>query len=81
MAVSVNFAAVNINTQSNNSGLFIGSNNQTGWDGHTKFSFGNGQFLGMNGTANNMNIVNDTDVIDAPMNDQDVKPGVQNQQL
>ncbi|MDQ0253587.1 hypothetical protein J2S74_000959 [Evansella vedderi] len=80
MALAINFAAVNINAQSNSTGLFVGSNNQVGWDGHQKFSYGSGQFLGINGSANNINIVADTDVIDAPINDQDIKPGLNNQQ-
>ncbi|WP_088035963.1 hypothetical protein [Evansella clarkii] len=81
MAVAVNFAAVNINSQSNTSGLFVGANNSVGWDGHAKFTYGNGQFLGMNGSVNNINIAADPDVIDAPVNDQDIKPGLQNQQV
>ncbi|GAE24860.1 hypothetical protein JCM9140_820 [Halalkalibacter wakoensis JCM 9140] len=81
MAVVINFLAINVNSQSNNAGVFIGVNNQVGWDGHTKFSMGNGQFLGLNGSVNNINILNDADVIDAPINDQDIKPGIQNQQL
>ncbi|MDQ0253586.1 hypothetical protein J2S74_000958 [Evansella vedderi] len=81
MAVVINFLAINVNSQSNNSGVFIGSNNQVGWDSHSKFSYGNGQFLGMNGTINNLNILMDQDIIDAPINDQDIKPGLNNQQL
>ncbi|MBU9712322.1 hypothetical protein [Evansella tamaricis] len=81
MAVVINFLAINVNSMSNNSGVFLGSNNSVGWDGHAKFSFGNGQYLGMNGSFNNLNILMDQDVIDAPINDQDIKPGLNNQQL
>ena len=81
MAVIINFLAINVNTISNGSGVFVGINNAVGWDAHSKFSMGNGQFLGMNGTANNINILLDNDIIDAPINDQDIKPGLQNQQL
>ncbi|MBU9712321.1 hypothetical protein [Evansella tamaricis] len=80
MAIAVNFAAVNINSQSNNTGLFAGNNNTVGWDGHVKFTYGNGQYLGINATANNVNVVGDTDLIDAPIMDQDIKPGLNNQQ-
>ncbi|WP_078597581.1 hypothetical protein [Evansella clarkii] len=81
MAVVINFLAINVNSQSNGAGVFVGINNTVGWDSHAKFSMGNGQYLGINGTANNVNILLDSDIIDAPVFDQDIKPGLQNQQL
>ncbi|WP_134699365.1 hypothetical protein [Ammoniphilus sp. YIM 78166] len=81
MAIAVNFGALNVGSLSNNTGIFIGSNNQVGWDSQTKFSQANGQFNGANGSVNNFNILLDSDIIDAPANIQNVKPGFQNQQV
>ena len=81
MAIALNFAAININSQTKGSGLFVGGNNVVGWDAHAKFTYGNGQYMGINGSVNNINITSDIDIIDAPINDQDIKPGLQNQQL
>ncbi|MBU9712324.1 hypothetical protein [Evansella tamaricis] len=80
MTIKINFVNVNIGNQVNNSSLHVGVNNQTGRDGHSKFGYTNGMFIGMNHTANNINVGNDSDVVDVPINDQDIKYGIQNQQ-
>ena len=81
MAISIVFGAINVNTQSENAGIFLGANNQVGWDSHSKGSNGNGSFSGSNISFNNVNILIDNDLVDSPINDQDVKPGLLNQQV
>ncbi|MBU9712325.1 hypothetical protein [Evansella tamaricis] len=81
MAVVMNFIGINVNNMNNNCGVFVGANNHVGWDAHAKFSMGNGMFIGMNSTIYNSNVVIDQDIIDAPIFDQDFKPGFNNQQF
>lgn len=81
VAAYVNFSALNINTISNASGVFTGENVQQGWGSHSK----NNQCLGdLNGNANlianPLNCIFDPDLMDSPINDQDIQgsagPGI-----
>ncbi|MBU9712323.1 spore germination protein [Evansella tamaricis] len=78
---NVDFGSINVNALINNSTVAVGENNQVGWSGHSKRNHGNGNFTGRNVLANVSNSLNDTDYIDAPINDQDYKPGYMNQTL
>ncbi|WP_134699364.1 hypothetical protein [Ammoniphilus sp. YIM 78166] len=81
MAVIVNVFAINVVVVNNNSGVFIGANNQAGWDSHAKFNMGTGTVFGSNAIGHNLTTLNDTDFIDAPMVNADFKPGYQTQVL
>lgn len=81
MAIIVNVFAINVVTVNNNSGVFIGANNQAGWDSHAKFSMGTGTVIGSNVIGHNLTALNDSDLIDAPMINSDFKPGFQAQVL
>jgi hypothetical protein len=80
MAISINFVSINVNTLDTDATISVGENNQAGWDAHSKNTFGNGMFFGINLTPNNLNVITDNDVIDAPISDQDFKPSLQTQQ-
>jgi hypothetical protein len=81
LAVTINFISINVNTLDTDATISIGENNQAGWDAHSKNTFGNGMFFGNNLSYNNLNVIPDNDVIDAPINDQDFKPSAQNQSV
>lgn len=74
MAVFIGFGAIKIAAQSNNAGVWFGQNVQNGWDSHSvtkmasAFNMGDFNFLP---TA--IGIYIDPDLIDSPMNDQDLK--------
>ncbi|GAE24858.1 hypothetical protein JCM9140_818 [Halalkalibacter wakoensis JCM 9140] len=77
--INVDFQSINVNSLINNSSIAIGENNQVGWNGHSKRNHGNGSFTGKSLHANYSTSVEDNDFIDAPINDQDYKPGYMNQ--
>jgi len=81
VAISINFAAINVNSLNRGASVSIGENNQPGWTAHGKNNLGNGNFFGIIFSANQINIILDNDVIDMPINDQDGVPGVQNQSV
>jgi|LSQX01.1.fsa_nt_gb hypothetical protein len=74
MAVFITFGAILVNSMENDAGVFFGENVQTGWDSHAKNNMGLGQVFG-NGDLiiSPLNIFSDCDIIDAPINDQDVE--------
>ncbi|MBU9712326.1 hypothetical protein [Evansella tamaricis] len=58
MSMKIKVGEININSQSDNSGVYIGSNNIPGCDSQTKNTMGNGSFSGSNISFNNFNSVN-----------------------
>lgn len=74
MAVCINFITIQINSLENDAGVFFGENVQSGWDSHSKNNQAMGQVFGnLNATLAPINIINDSDVIDSPVNDQDLE--------
>ncbi|MDQ0188825.1 hypothetical protein JI721_12500 [Alicyclobacillus cycloheptanicus] len=70
----VGFDSVNVATITNNSGIYVGDMKITGFDAHSKTNNGLGAISGnRNGEMKNLNYVYDSDVIDAPIHDQDIK--------
>lgn len=65
---------VDVNTMYNNSSVFVGKGNVTGMDANEKANYSQGGIFGdQNHLLNNININNDEDVIDAIIDDQDIK--------
>lgn len=81
MAVSILFNAINVVSMLSNSVVAVGENMQAGWDSHSKANTGNGSFNGLGFNTANLVTIIDPDIIDTPINDQDLKPGNQIQQL
>ncbi|MFD0697858.1 spore germination protein [Paenibacillus sp. GCM10027628] len=79
MPSSIVFNMINVNSINTNATIGIGENAQSSWDSHSKNNYGNGQFIGNTISTNVVNFINDNDIIDAPINDQDFKPAVNNQ--
>lgn len=79
MPTSIVFNMINVNSINTNATIGIGENAQSSWDSHSKNNYGNGQVIGTSVYANLVNTVIDNDFIDAPINDQDFKPAVNNQ--
>lgn len=74
---NIGFQSMNVSTMQQNAGVFVGEGNITGWDQHQKTNKGLGDVYGHhNGEFANVSINFDHDLIDAPINDQDVKSGL-----
>lgn len=70
----IGFDTIQVATISQNSGVFVGDVQVTGLDAHSKQNSGRASTFGStNLELNNVNIVQDSDVIDAPIHDEDVK--------
>jgi len=81
VAIAINFAAINVNAMNRETTISIGENNQPGWSAHNKNNFGTGLLFGINMTANQLNNILDSDVVDSPIYDMDGIPSAQNQTL
>ncbi|MEW9699904.1 spore germination protein [Paenibacillus sp. SI8] len=79
MPSSIVFNMINVNSINTNASIGIGENAQSSWDSHSKNNYGTGQFIGNTISSNIVNLICDNDFIDAPINDQDFKPAVNNQ--
>lgn len=65
---------VDVNTMYNNSSLFVGKSHVTGMDANEKANYSQGGIFGdKNHLLNNLNINYDEDVIDAIIDDRDIK--------
>lgn len=70
--IIVHFEQINVNGMTNAAGIFIGTNLQTGWSSHGKSNSGFGTIMGKRNLVNqNMNIVDDRDLLDTPIDDRD----------
>ena len=58
-----------VNAVETNSGIFVGVNNAIGWSSHGKSNSGFGSASNCQ-ISNSINVVNDQDVIDAPIEDR-----------
>lgn len=79
MALSINFVSINVNAVNREGMISIGENNQPGWSAHGKTMFGNCQVIGMSLIANVVNNMMDSDILDSPIEDQDMLPTMQSQ--
>ncbi len=81
MAISIVFNMINVNSINTDAAISIGENNLGGWDTHSKNNYGNGSFYGNTFNTVNFNLLSDHDLIDSPINDQDIKPSTTLQQI
>lgn len=71
---NLNLDSVNVNTMQQNSSVFLGKSHVTGMDGNEKINYAQGAIFGNeNHLSSNYNVNYDQDVIDAIIEDQDVK--------
>jgi hypothetical protein len=71
---SLNLESVNVNSMQQNSSVFLGKGHVTGMDANEKINFAQGTIFGNeNHFLNNYNLNYDQDVIDAIIEDQDIK--------
>lgn len=75
MTTLTSFNMINVGSLQNDSGVFIGQNNQPGWDSHQKQNSANLMYGFFNTYPGNLNAISDNDAIDSPINDQDIKGG------
>jgi hypothetical protein len=73
-STSLSLESVNVTTMTQNSSMFLGKGHVTGMDANEKENYGQGSIYGdQNNTFCNLNINNDPDLIDAIIEDQDIK--------
>jgi hypothetical protein len=71
---NIQINAVNVNAMTQNAGIFMGNTQINGMDAHEKNNYGAGGVYGANNLSiGNVNQNDDTDLIDAIINDQDNK--------
>jgi hypothetical protein len=72
--LSLTLESLNVTSMDQNSSVFVGKGHVTGMDANEKVNFSQGGLFGnQNHLLNNLNINNDQDVIDAIIDDQDIK--------
>jgi hypothetical protein len=76
MAIAVTFNMVTVNSMNTQVGVFVGNNNQLGWDANGKLVMGSGQIMGTTqlspvGAFTYM----DNDVFDQPVIENQLKTG------
>ena len=73
----IGFQSLHVNSMQQNAGVFVGDTNITGLDQHQKQNQASGSVFGHNNTLmGNLNVNDDRDFIDSPINDQDIKSGM-----
>ncbi len=74
MPVAIQIGYLKVGAMQSDCGVFFGQNIQNGWDSHSKSnSAGNSAAGDYNVLPSQTNIVHDPDMIDVPINDQDIK--------
>jgi hypothetical protein len=69
------FNTIFVNGQETNAAILVGQNNAANWVTHNKNQVSIGFVFGaFNAFPNNIEIINDQDFIDTPINDSDVEP-------
>jgi hypothetical protein len=76
VAIAITFNMVNVNSMNTQVGVFIGNNNQLGWDSNGKLVMGSGQVMGIAqlspvGAFTYL----DNDVVDQPIIENQLKTG------
>lgn len=72
--LEIKFDKIDVNALDTQSIIAVGNNSQSAWDSHSKENYGLGTLYGRPGISKNTNTINDNDVIDAPINNHDIKP-------
>ncbi|MFB5192625.1 hypothetical protein [Alicyclobacillus fastidiosus] len=76
MAIAITFNMVNINSMNTQVGVFVGNNNQLGWDANGKLVMGIGQIMGLNQAAPlGAYLYADNDMVDQPVIENEIKNG------
>lgn len=74
MPVIISIGFMKVGAMQSDAGVFFGENMQNGWDSHSKLNVSGGQTSGdHNYLPTFINFLYDPDVIDVPINDQDIK--------
>ncbi len=74
MPVAIQIGLLKVGGMQSDCGVFFGQNMQNGWDSHSKTNAaGNGASGDYNLLPSHVNFILDPDIIDAPINDQDIK--------
>ncbi|MDA8333602.1 MAG: hypothetical protein M0Z41_01200 [Peptococcaceae bacterium] len=73
-SLDIKFDNIDVNVLDTQSLIAVGNNSQSAWDSHSKSNGGLGYLYGTASVASNVNTVQDNDIIDTPINDQDIKP-------
>jgi len=73
-SLDIKFTKIDVNALDTQSLIAVGNNSQSAWDSHSKTNGGLGNLYGASSVAKNINSVQDNDIIDTPINDQDIKP-------
>ncbi|MDQ0188401.1 hypothetical protein JI721_15785 [Alicyclobacillus cycloheptanicus] len=74
MPVMISIGFMKVGAMQSDAGIFFGENMQNGWDSHAKSNISGGQPSGdYNYMPTWVNYLYDPDVIDVPINDQDIK--------
>jgi hypothetical protein len=81
MAVSIFFNMINVLNITTSSAVSVGEVVQSGWSAHRKQNEGQGAIVGIANTVSFFSIINDNDIIDAPIADNDITPTAQGQAL
>lgn len=75
--IEITYHTIQVTSAASNAGVFNGINTQFGWSTHSKANTALGTVAGShNKTPKNANLLWDTDIIDAIINDQDVMWGI-----
>jgi len=72
--LEIKFDKIDVNALDTQSIIAVGNNSQSAWDSHSKDNQGLGTLYGRPSLSKNTNTIHDNDIIDAPINDQDIKP-------
>lgn len=81
MAISIVFNSINTNTLHRNGSVAVGENVQSGWSSHQKQDIAQFGGYGINFVTTSVNTVIDNDVIDTPINDNDITTSAQGQAI
>jgi len=74
MTVAISIGFMKVGAMQSDVGVFFGQNMQNGWDSHSKSNIAGGSSAGdHNVLPTVVNYVFDPDIIDVPINDQDIK--------
>lgn len=74
MSVALQIGLINVGGMQSDAGIFFGQNMQNGWDSHGKTNQAGPSVTGFfNHVSSYLNILSDPDIIDVPINDQDIK--------
>lgn len=81
MAISIIFNMINVNTPQTNGAIAIGENLMAQWSANAKLNSGMGFLFGINYTLNAFDGIMDSDIVDAPIFDNDFSAAGQAQAL